>query len=145
MILENVIEIDAPPSLVWAVTCDTENWPKWTPTVDEIVRIEDGPFDVGSAARIKQPGMPEAEWRVTEFRDGERFTWETRVRGIHMAATHELVPYQSGTKNILRLEFKGLMAILLWPMIRASAKKSLEQENTGLKTQCEAARAELPD
>ncbi len=103
MKLENVVHIDAPQEVVWAVTEDIERWPEWTPSVESVTRIDHGQFDVGSAALIKQPGLPEAKWFVTAFTRGERFTWESRVRGIRMIATHEIRNAASGTQSVLRV------------------------------------------
>lgn len=138
MKLENEKTIAAAPAVVWGVTVDIEHWPEWTPTVESVVRLDEGPFDVGSTARIKQPGLPEAVWRVTALEVGAGFTWETRVRGMRMVAAHELTPAGEGTKNTLRLEITGVVAVLLWPLIRRSVRRALEQENTGLKAACEA-------
>lgn len=135
---EHAIEIDAPPATVWSVTEDVESWPQWNPTMLSVERIDPGPLDVGSAARIEQRGLPEARWEVTELERGRRFTWETRVRGIRMVATHELVPLGGGTRNVLRLETSGLLAVLLWPQIAASTRRALAQENAGLKARCES-------
>jgi hypothetical protein len=138
MKLENEKTIAALPSVVWGVTVDVERWPEWTPTVESAVRLDGGPFGVGSTARIQQPGLPEAVWRVTAFDAGAGFTWETRVRGMRMIATHQLTPAGDGTKNTLRLKVTGVAAVLLWPLIRRSIRQALEQENTGLKKACEA-------
>ena len=138
LMLENEKQVDASQSIVWCATADVERWPQWMPTVENVTRLDDGPFDVGSTARIKQRGLPAAVWRVTAFTRGDAFTWETRIRGIRMVATHELIPSGTGTKSILRLEVSGIVAVLLWPLLRASARKALDQENTGLKAACEA-------
>lgn len=135
---ENVIHINVPRSVVWSVTEDIERWPEWTPTVASINRLDGGPFRVGSSALIKQPGLPEARWVVTEMSPGSRFTWETRARGIRMMASHELADSGPGTESLLRLEMSGLVAALLWPLIRSSVRRSLERENSGLKTRSEA-------
>lgn len=141
MKLENVKHIDAPQSVVWRVTEDIDHWPRWTPTVVSVKRLDDGPFDVGSAALIKQPGLPEARWVVTQLTRGERFTWESRTRGIHTVAIHELTADGSGTQCLLRIEMSGVAAFLLWPLIRRTARRFLEQENAGLKKECEALEA----
>ena len=52
MKLENVVHIDAPQEVVWAVTEDIERWPEWTPSVESVTRIDHGQFDVGSAANV---------------------------------------------------------------------------------------------
>ena len=136
--MENQKQIDAPKSTVWSVTEDVEGWTQWTPTVQTIKRLDEGAFDVGSKALIKQPGLPEAEWRVTALNPGDGFTWETRVRGIRMVATHEVKSSGTDTSNVLRIEMFGIIAALLWPFIRGSVRKSLEKENAGLKAKCEA-------
>lgn len=138
MMLESVIQIGAPPHVVWAVTQDLERWPQWTPTMQSVKRVDQGPFDVGSTALIKQPGLPEAKWVVTALAPGERFTWETRVRGIRMIATHEITATEHGTRSVLRVEMAGLVARLLWPLLRSFTRRALEQENAGLKQRCEA-------
>lgn len=138
VVLENVAQIDAPQNVVWNVTVDIESWPQWTPTVRKLQRLDEGPFVCGSAALIQQPGLPEAKWVVTQLIPGERFTWESRVLGIRMIGTHQLSSTETGTQSLLRLEMSGLMAHLLSPLLRFSARRSLEQENAGLKARCES-------
>lgn len=138
MKVEDAVDIEAPPEAVWAVTVDVERWPEWTPTMKSARRVDQGPFAAGSAALIRQPGLPEARWVVTTFKPGENFTWETRVRGVRIVATHELTGIPTGTRNLLRVEVFGLLAGFLWPLIRSSLRRALEQENAGLKNRCEA-------
>jgi len=138
MKFENTIFIAAPRSVVWDVTIDVEGWPQWAPTFSSVKRLDDGPFDVGSSALIKQPGLPAAKWVVTSLTRGERFSWESRIQGIHMVGTHELTTQHTGTHSMLRVELRGLVAFLLWPVICIAVKRSLERENAGLKARCEA-------
>jgi hypothetical protein len=142
MHIENVIHIDAPPDVVWAATVDVERWPEWSPTVQSVQRVDQGPFDVGSTALIKQPGLPEAKWSVTALTPGERFTWETCVGGMRMIASHDMTATGSGTRNVLRIEVSGFVARLLWPFVRSSIRRALEQENAGLKNRCESAASQ---
>ena len=137
MQVEDGIQIDMPKTIVWSVTEDVQRWPEWTPFVQTVKLLDDGLFDVGSTALIKQPGLPEAKWRVTALSPGESFTWETRVFGIRMVATHELKTSGTGTSNVLRIEMFGIVAALLWLFIRSSARKSLVKENASLKVECE--------
>lgn len=118
--LESVIQIDAPPDVVWAVTVDLERWPEWTPTTQSVKRIDRGPLDIGSAAIVKQPGLPEARWVVSAITPGERVTRETRIRGIRMIATHQINATPTGAQSVLRVELRGLVARLLWPLIGRS-------------------------
>jgi uncharacterized membrane protein len=141
MSVEDTIHIEAPPAVVWAVTEDVERWPEWTPTVASVTRVDDGPFGLGSAALIKQPALPLARWTVTAFARGERFAWETRVRGLRLIGSHELIPAGAGTQSRLRVEASGLTAVLLWPLLRPAMRRALAQENAGLRARCEAREA----
>jgi uncharacterized membrane protein len=131
------IEIEASPDAVWSVVIDVERWPEWTPTMETVRRLEDGPFQLGSSARIKQPQLPEAVWRVTAFTPGRQFTWETRVRGMRMIGSHELVETPGGCTSRLNLEVSGLTAWLLWPLIRRNATRAVETENNRLRERCQ--------
>ena len=137
MTVEDIIHIEADPDVVWAVTTDVARWPAWTPTVTDVRLAEGGPFGLGSVARIKQPRQPEAEWTVTEYVPGERFTWETQRTGLRMEATHEIAVEGTGTSNRLRVEVAGVLAVLLWPALRLAVRRALLEENRGLKAECE--------
>lgn len=137
MKLSHSINISAPRELVWDVTTDINNMTEWTPTVQAIERIDDGPVAIGSEAWIKQPGMPKARWTVTTLSAESHFAWETHVRGMHIIATHELAPLSEGTCNTLLLEFRGLSVWLMAPLIWLSGRRNLRLENEGLKRACE--------
>lgn len=135
--IENSININAPKNVVWAVTEDIEGWPEWTPTVTKTRLLGNDSFGLGSKVNIKQPGQPESEWMVTEYVQGESFTWKTSRTGMQMAATHLLKENGADTLNILRIEVSGILAVLLWPVLRLAIRHALLQENQGLKTRCE--------
>lgn len=139
MKLESIIFIDAPPDVVWGVTEAVEGWPEWTPTVESVRRIDRGPLDVGSTARLKLPKLPESTWTVTTLIRGARFSWAGRTQGIQMVATHEMEAVGTRTRSLIRIEMSGLVVSLLWPLMRRSARRQLEQENDGLKRWCESA------
>jgi hypothetical protein len=61
-IFETTRHIDAPTRKVWEVLFDVARWPEWTPTVDSVERLDDGPVQVGSRARLRQPKLPQALW-----------------------------------------------------------------------------------
>ena len=109
--------IDAPAQQVWDVLYDVGRWPEWTPTVDSVERLDDGPFGVGWRARLHQPKLPRADWEVTEVVDGRSFTWVARGPGMKTIARHEVVPDASGSTVTLSIEQTGpmgAMAALVW-------------------------------
>jgi hypothetical protein len=82
------VEIFAPQAVVWNTTLDVENWPAWTPTVEYIKRQSAGDMVPGNRVIIKQPGLPETEWRVSEVQPksylvgGQRFVAYRLLRPI---------------------------------------------------------------
>ena len=137
MTVTNTIHITASPQTVWDVTIDVERWPQWTPTVTSVAILTDKPLRLGSIARIKQPMQKTADWVVTDFINERLFAWETRRAGLHMKGIHEMAADGAGTINTLRVEAHGILAILLWPVLRLAMRKSLADENRGLKIRCE--------
>lgn len=114
---ETTRHIDAPPPKVWGVLVDVARWPEWTPTIDSVERLEDGPFQVGSRAKVRQPKLPQAVWEVTEVVDGRNFTWEATGPGMRTVARHEVVPDATGSLLTLSIEQTGPMgavAALVW-------------------------------
>lgn len=146
MTVDKAIRTDAPPKVVWSVAEDVESWPEWLPTMESVNRMYDGPFELCSTVLIKQRTLPEAEWSVTEFVRGERFSWETLLRGMRMVASHEKTPAGIGTMNRLKLEASGLPLVILWPLLRVATGWALSKENRELKSRCEAIkRAKIQD
>ena len=138
MTLEDTLFIRAPVKDVWRVTMDLERWPEWAPAVRSIRRLDAGAFGLGSRVQIQQPGQPLAVWTVTDFAEGERFSWETAWRGLWMRATHHLAPEPGGTRNTLRLNASGWTVALSSSVLRFLLRRALIAENGGLKARCEA-------
>lgn len=141
MQIETTIVIHAPPELVWDITLDFKNWPRWAPHFISLKREDTGPFGVGSSALILQKGLPETRWVVVDFRAGERFSWEARVRGIRMIGTHEIRPHADGAACTLRVACTGFWATILSPIIRPAMRSAIERENLGLKAAAESRAA----
>jgi uncharacterized membrane protein len=141
MNIEHDILIDAPLERVWRVTADVEQWPTWTLTITSVRKVGGEPLGRGSRARITQPGQPESEWVVTDFAPPRRFAWESRRTGLRFVARHELSEEEGRTRNVLRIEAGGPLAVVLWPILRVALRRALKDENAGLKRHCEASRA----
>lgn len=138
MILRHSLDISAPPELVWRVTVDVEQWPQWSPAIQSVKLLGEGPFAVGTRALIKQKAMAPAVWTVNDLTPGRSFSWETRKRGMRMVGTHEVIPIEHGTHSILSLEITGPLGLLLLPVLSLAVTYALSIENHGLKKWCEA-------
>ena len=135
---ETTRHIDAPAQPVWEVLFDVARWPEWTPTIDSVERLDAGPLQVGSRARVRQPKLPQALWEVTEVVDGRSFTWEARGPGLRTIARHEVVPDGAGSHITLSIEQTGPMgavAALVWrrltPRYIELEAESLDKRVTG--------------
>jgi len=134
---EETIRIEAPPDAVWEVYADVERWPEWTPVMQKIERLEDGPLAPGSTTRIEAKGGPPSVWTVTELTDGRSFTWESSARGVNLVAWHVIEADGNGSKVTLGVRMSGLMATLLGLFLRSMAKRNVKTEAEGLKRRCE--------
>lgn len=137
LLTEHRQNIDAPCEKVWQETIDIESWPEWAPTINEVQRLDSGPFGLGSRARLKQPAQPETVWKVTEFEDGSYFAWEATLRGIHMRGGHLVSPTDAGCTSHMTIHISGWIATILSPIIRKPITNAIRQENQGLKKRCE--------
>lgn len=133
----DTIYIEAPPEVVWRVTEEIERWPEWAPSVTSVSLVAGSRLRLGTIARIKQPGQPVADWIVTEHLPGRRFEWKTRRAGFRMIGVHTLRAEGTGTRNELELRAEGVMARIMWPVLRHFIGRALRDENQGLRTRCE--------
>lgn len=122
--------IAAPPDTVWRIISRLDEWHRLLPTVDDVTRSgpADGPIGVGSAFRLRQPGLPAADYVITEWHPGAGFTWESTAPGVRAIASHVL--RSDGAATVLRLgiEWTGPGAWLMRLLLSGKARRYVEQE-----------------
>ena len=133
-----VLVIQASPERVLSVLCDVETWPHWTSTMISVHRLDNGPFVVGSKARVRQPRLLPAVWQVTELDQRRGFTWETRMPGIHIRARHNVEALGTGSRVTLSLKFSGFLGPVAARLLRRLNELYLATEARGLQLRCEA-------
>ena len=131
------VEITAPPERVWSVMVDGERWPEWTASVTSVKRLDSGPLRIGSRARIRQPRVPPAEWRVTELNEGRSFTWATGSALARATARLQVEAIPSGTRATLSISYAGLLGGVVSRLTRALNDRYLALEAAGLKARSE--------
>lgn len=131
------VVIDAPIDEVWRLTEDIESWPSFTPTITQVVRLDQGPLRPGSTARVTQPGLGSRVWTVTTVRSPAEFAWQTTLAGTTMLGTHELVADGSRCRNRLTLTLSGPTARLLAALTGKRLRAALSKENAGLLSRAE--------
>ena len=131
------IDVKAPRDAIVAALFDVERWPEWTPTVTSARRLDEGPFTVGSKARIEQPKLLPAVWRVIEL-DAERgFAWVTQNRGLEMKAEHWVDAGVAGSRVSLSFQFSGLLGSLAGWLYGGLSERYMATEAEGLRKRCE--------
>jgi uncharacterized membrane protein len=135
---EVTVEIEAPPEAVWAVLADVERWPEWTASMTGVRRLDPGELHVGSEARVKQPRLLEATWRVTELEPGSSFTWESRSPGLTTVGGHRIAERDGRRSAVtLTIDQAGPAAALVRPFTAGLTRRYLGMESAGLKRRCE--------
>ena len=133
------IDIVAPVDRVWQVMSDVERWPEWTASVTSVTLLTDGPFAVGTRAKIKQPKFPPAFWKVIELEPGRSFTWESTAPGFRAVGTHSVEPTSTGSRATLVLDYHGLFGGLMGAMTSDITERYVTLEANGLKARSESA------
>ncbi|HVE46847.1 MAG TPA: SRPBCC family protein [Acidimicrobiales bacterium] len=138
MQVDTEVEIEAGPERVWEVMTDVESWPQWTASVERAERLDDGPLQVGSRARLKQPKFPPVVWAVSELDPGKSFSWTAKNVGVTSIGEHRIVPRTSGGVTVkLSLRQAGPLAPLLALLTSKLTRRYVETEAQGLKRRCE--------
>jgi uncharacterized membrane protein len=132
------VYIDARPEKVFAVLCDVERWPEWTPTMTNVQRLDGGPFAIGSRAQVRQPKLRSAVWRVTELQDGRNFTWTTHSPGLRMTAGHLIEPKGAGSHVELTFELSGWIAPVVSRLYGGLIDRYVTTESQALKKRSES-------
>jgi len=132
--------IEASPEKVFAVLCDVERWPEWTPTMTSVQRLDPGPFAVGSSARIRQPKLRATVWKVTEL-EAQNFTWVTSAPGLRMKAGHAVEGQGTGSRVELSFEISGFMGPLISRLYGGLIEEYVTTESRKLKQRVESPAA----
>jgi len=132
------IDISAPAERVWQAVADIASWPRWTPSTTDVKRLDTGPLQVGSRARVRQPGLPALVWEVTELNESSAFTWITRIPGVLTTARHDISETEGGSRLTLTLTWNGPLAGVVAALNAKRARHSMTQEANGHKAASEA-------
>jgi uncharacterized membrane protein len=139
MEIERTIEIAAPGEQVWAVMADVERWSEWTASVTNVERLDAGPLQVGSPARVRQPRLPAVVWTVTAVDTGRYFEWQNKRLGLKTIGGHRVETHAgNGAYVTLSLGWSGFLAPLVRLLYGTLSRRYVAMEAQGLKRRCEA-------
>lgn len=119
----------ASPEAMWAVLSDVERWPAWIETYEKVQRMDLGPLATGKRTSIKQKGIPAGEWIVTEYVDGDVFSWMNRQPGVLTLGRHMVTPEPGGGSLLtLELEQSGWLAGAVGLLFRRRIRRYVDLE-----------------
>jgi uncharacterized membrane protein len=138
MRFEASIVVAAKASDIFAVYADVEHWPEWTKSVTSVERLDDGPFGVGSKARVKQPRLPVTEWEVTELEPGQSFTWVAGAPGLQTTGIHRVTPIGADSCRVTAtLLQEGPLGHVVGLVSSGLTRRYLQMEVHGIKARGE--------
>jgi len=130
--------IEAAPATIWAILTDAPSYSQW----DSGVISVDGRIAPGEKLRLVSEANPKRTFslKVTEFRPGERMTWEGGMplglfRGVR---TFTLSPQGNGTRFTVREQYTGALLPMIWRTM-PDLGPSFQKFATGLKQRAERA------
>jgi uncharacterized membrane protein len=129
----------ASPARVYRLFIDVERWPGLTASMRSVRRLDDGPIRVGSEAKVSQPRLPTARWRVTELEPDRRFTWETSAGGVTSVGDHLVEPDGTGSKIKVVLSMRGPLSGVMGLLMGGIARRYAAMELEGFRAAADAA------
>lgn len=127
-ILDTRRHIPASSERVWDVLVDVARWAQWTPTIESVKRLDEGPLRVGSRAEVRQPKLPKAVWEVTEIDAGRSFSWQTHRPGVTTVARHRVTPDAAGATVELSIEQTGPLGAVAMLVSRRRTQRYIDIE-----------------
>ncbi|HEX6973576.1 MAG TPA: SRPBCC family protein [Vicinamibacterales bacterium] len=131
------IDIAAPPPIVWEVMSDVERWHEWTASITRVERLDGGPMGIGSRAKVRQPKLPVAFWKVNDWQPNVGFSWVNRAPGLRVTGKHYVAAIPGGSRATLGLHMEGLFAPVLAWLTAGITERYIAMEAAGLKTRSE--------
>ena len=133
------ISIQAPADRVWSVMSDVVRWREWTASVTSIERLDDGPLQVGSRARVRQPKLATLVYTVTRLDPGRSFAWRAESTGLTIVGDHRIEPGPGDAVTVtLSIYQSGVLAPLVARLAAGLTRRYMTMEAEGLKRRSES-------
>ncbi len=136
--IKTEIEISAPPSKVWAIITDINNWKKWSP----IIKDSRGTVSVGSELSITMIGKDEGKDGpkynpiITELKEPNYLSWRAHMLAGFIFTNYKIFELEetgSGTRLTHKELFKGLLAPVFCGQMEKGVPPMLNSMNKAMK------------
>lgn len=118
-LIENAVEINKPPAVVFDYASDHMHEPEWNPAMRSVRKLSDGPAGLGTRYEMEfVPGQP---MLATCDRFDRPWSWEVsgKALGMDVILGGQVTPTPAGSHLVFHTEFRssGFKNLVL-PMIR---------------------------
>ena len=135
------IEIAAPPTKVWRILTDFDNWKNWNPIINQA----SGTASLGSELSMTMRGEdgkdgPKYMPIVKNFEEPKYFRWRGKMMAEFLFTNDkvfELEETGSGTRLIHKELFSGMMVPMMWSKFDKGVPPMLKSMNDALKRKAE--------
>ncbi len=135
------IEIAAPPTKVWSILTDFNNWKDWNPIINQA----SGTASLGSELSMTMRGEdgkggPKYMPIVINFEEPKFFRWRAKMMAGFLFTNDkvfELEETGSGTRLIHKELFSGMMVPIMWSKFDEGVPPMLNSMNDALKRRAE--------
>jgi hypothetical protein len=135
------IDIAAPPTKVWGILTDFDNWKNWNPIINQA----SGTASLGSELSMTMRGGdgkdgPKYMPIVTNFEEPMFFRWRAKMMAGFLFTNDkvfELEETGSGTRLIHKELFSGMMVPIMWSKFDKGVPLMLNSMNDALKRTAE--------
>ncbi len=139
--IKTEIEIAAPPTKVWSILTDFDNWKEWSPIINQA----SGVASLGSELSIMMRGEdgkdgPKYAPVITSFDEPKFFRWRGKMMAEFIMTNDkvfELEETASGTRLIHKELFSGMLVPVFWNKFEKHVPSMLNSMNEALKTKAE--------
>jgi uncharacterized protein YndB with AHSA1/START domain len=99
--VQNEIEIEAPPELVWQILIDARRWPSWYSGAKSVTfpNQADSNLIANTEFRWKTMGLKFAS-RIKEYEPGRYLAWESKKKSIRGYHVWLIIPVSQGCKVV---------------------------------------------
>jgi uncharacterized protein YndB with AHSA1/START domain len=138
----HTVEIERPPTEVFAFVTDPALYPTWQPSIVRIEAHQRGPLRLGSEATEVRRFMGremETTWTCVEHRPCSRSAIESEDGPVPFRGTFTLEPCAAGTRFTWTVELSGAAGRLAGPLVGRATKSELRANSDRLKALLEEA------
>lgn len=148
--LTHSVEIARSPEDVFTYLDQLDRHGEWQTQILEVTNISDGPVGVGTRATEKRKvpgGSREMTYEITEHDPPRRSAFRGTNGPVRPEGVVTIEPLDDGKRSRVTIEFdlKGHgIGVLLAPLARRDARKSIPKDQAALKAKLEAMPPSAP-